>query len=844
MKRIHLLLVGIFLAILIASCSTKQDKYLNRNYHSITAGYNLIFNGEVSLEEGKEALIVDYVDDFWNILPVERIHISKAIDREIGYEETPTLFSRAEEKAIIAIQKHSMFIDGKERNPRIAEAYLLLGKSRYYDSRFIPAIDAFNFILTKYPASTSINEANIWRGKTYVRLENEEVAIDILKQTLKRKDLKKETLAEASIMIAQAYIQMDSLPEALPYVHQAAMNTGNGEKKGRYSYIEGQLYSRLNKPDSAAMAFDRVIDLHRRTLRNYYIHAHLEKINHTAYTSKEEKKDLEKLLLKLAEDRENRPYLDHIHHSIAKFYSTQDSIGLAETHFNKSIEEYKEDKKLQALNYNSLAEINFKRSHYKEAGALYENALNFIEPNTLEYRQTKRKRDNLEDVIKYESIVSVTDSIIGLVKMSPAEQLAYFTKYTDSLRQTALSDSISKIQREQSASRAAGANFRKEAGKTVSDFSFYDAGRAAQGKLDFEQVWGRRVLEDYWRLSNKRSGAGFEQSMENIAVVIQEEQIYNPQAYLDAIPTDKAVVDSILSKRDFAYYQLGLIYKEKFKDNTLAASRLEQLLENKPEERLVLPAKYHLYRIYEAQGDTAKTSSMRNEILSGYPDSRYAEIINNPTSLQKEDENSPEYHYNQTFKLFREGAYDLALEQTETFLNRFMGDEIASKFELLKATLIGRMQGYDAYEAALSYVALNYPNTEEGKQAERIHTQDLPKLAFTGFTDEAEDTSRWKLVYSFAQSDKQDAEDLKRLLNIKKHELGYTGLDISLDYYIPEKFFVVVHGLESKGAAEALTQELFHLEKQPVQQASFEISSSNYAKILVHKNLDAYITKE
>jgi hypothetical protein len=37
-----------------------------------------------------------------------------------------------------------MNIDGRERNFQIDEAYLLLGKTRYYDQRFIPALDAFN----------------------------------------------------------------------------------------------------------------------------------------------------------------------------------------------------------------------------------------------------------------------------------------------------------------------------------------------------------------------------------------------------------------------------------------------------------------------------------------------------------------------------------------------------------------------------------------------------------------------------------------------------------------------------------------------------------------------------
>ena len=40
-----------------------------------------------------------------------------------------------------------MSIKGKEKNPQIDEAYILLGKARYYSGRFIPAIEAFNYVL-------------------------------------------------------------------------------------------------------------------------------------------------------------------------------------------------------------------------------------------------------------------------------------------------------------------------------------------------------------------------------------------------------------------------------------------------------------------------------------------------------------------------------------------------------------------------------------------------------------------------------------------------------------------------------------------------------------------------
>jgi hypothetical protein len=45
----------------------------------------------------------------------------------------------------------------EEKNFQIDEAYLMLGKSRYYDQRFIPALDAFNYI-TNIPTAVKFTK--------------------------------------------------------------------------------------------------------------------------------------------------------------------------------------------------------------------------------------------------------------------------------------------------------------------------------------------------------------------------------------------------------------------------------------------------------------------------------------------------------------------------------------------------------------------------------------------------------------------------------------------------------------------------------------------------------------
>ena len=64
----------------------------------------------------------------------------------------------------------------------------------------------------------------------------------------------------------------------------------------------------------------------------------------------------------------------------------------------------------------------------------------------------------------------------------------------------------------------------------------------------------------------------------NNVTAVGEDEKYSVEFYLDQIPTDPKVIDSLKTERNFANYQLGLIYKEKFKENLLAAGKLESVL--------------------------------------------------------------------------------------------------------------------------------------------------------------------------------------------------------------------------------------------------------------------------
>ncbi len=171
-------LIFLFHAALVLSCSTQKDKMLNRKYHALNTKYNVLFNGKEALRIGESIIKSTLEDDFYEILETDPILLK---GEKLDQNTIVPGFQKAEDKAVKAIQKHSMKFNGLEKNNKIDEAYLLLGKSRYYDRRFFPAIEAFNFLLDNNIDEAVFIEGRIWREKTNIRLQNNQTAINNLR---------------------------------------------------------------------------------------------------------------------------------------------------------------------------------------------------------------------------------------------------------------------------------------------------------------------------------------------------------------------------------------------------------------------------------------------------------------------------------------------------------------------------------------------------------------------------------------------------------------------------------------------------------------------------------------
>lgn len=840
---------GIFclgLVIVISGCSRKKDNFINRNWHAVTSEYNTLYNGSIAFDQGRQQIDDSYQENFWQILPVERMQFSEEI--RVPGEEGNEFFQVAEEKATKAIQRHSMQIEGREKNPQIDEAYLLLGKARYYDQRFIPALEAFNYILHKYPASNTITHARIWREKTNIRLENNNLAIKNLKKILDAENLKDQDRADANAMLAQAYINTAHLDSALVPIKTAAGYTKKNAEKGRYHYIEGQLHNYLGEREDANLAFAKVIDLNRKSPREYFLNAHLEKARNFDY-SQENPRELLAFLTDLEEDRENRPFLDKIHFQLAEYYKQLDSTNLAVSYYNLSLEAPSNDEFLRSVNYETLGNIYFDKTDYRTAGAYYDSTLTKISETSRDYFVIKRKRENLQEVIHYEEIAEKNDSILSLVAMNDDERLTYFTQYTDSLKTAAIikakEGDIAEVNPPAGRRTSPGLPPGVGGANQGSSFYFYNPNRLANGMQEFLKVWGKRSLQDNWRTNTSsfsENRSDDDELDEVTGLIIENNPQFDPDIYLEQVPQDLAVIDSLASARNDAYYRLGLIYKEKFHENGLASEKLESLLDLTSEENLLLPASYFLYQIYLEEGELYASEKHKNIVLENYPDSRYAARIKNP-DIALDLESQAEKNYSELYQLFSAEEFEQVLELGTAYSAELNDGEILPKIELLKAMAIGRLYGFEAYKEALNDVALNYSRTNEGKKAQQLYNSLLPQLENSKFA-KAKAQENIKLLYSFGKMEKAEAEKLKEKIDGALADLKYNYFSTSIDVYDVDTIFVVVHKLPDISRAEGFAELLNINEDYLVKKDPVVISSENYRIVQLHKNLTGYIEQQ
>lgn len=794
--------------------------------------YNVLYNGNLALEEGKKELAEKRKDNYFEILEVEPEVRSQ--NYNLKGEGNPH-FDRAEEKAIKAIQRHSMVFDGKQKNRKIDDAYMLLGKARYYNGRYIPALEAFNHLLTNYGETNQRYNAAVWREKAHIQLGREQLAVAALEKILEEEQPKRRERATLHAVLAQAFINLEAYPKAIEALKQASQETKEKPKRGRYYFIIGQLFEHLQQKDSAQVYYQKVIGLNWNVPRRLWVEAQVGKAR-TQTLTPEEKIAYTKKLRKMEKLYEHKDLLDLVYFQHALFLEGENQPKAATNYFLRSLEKNKDNEGLRRRTHEHLGELYFKDKKYPLAYAHYDSTLVYIPKNTLEHLYMRRKRDNLAQITAFENTIAKADSLSRIMKMPKEEQIRYFERHIDSLKQQPATQQAVTI-------TDFGRATTPQQQNPQEGFYFYLPQTVAYGKQLFKQRFGDRPLMDNWRWSNQLIA---QQSTDVVTDSLAISQI-SPEDYLKKLPTPSEL-EQLQKDRETALYGVGELYWEKFADGKLAEQRLTRLLSLTHNDKLKEKTLYLLYKINEKNPKEA--DAYKQQLLTSFPNSEYAKPI---SGQQSTNEKELQEQYQRLSDQLAAQQYAEVLAYLQAHKTAYKTSSMGPDFDILKAKAIARLEGKAAYIRELEAIVQEYPNTSQAdnlKEKLKILKGSSEKPTFL---PDQEATS-WKVVLQ-GGLDEQQLTQLKNYLE----ENGFAYLTLSQDVYDDKEQFAVLHGFMSKQMAEGFVQRVNHYfqenalknkkkkDEEKNQENTmffkefFVISSENYAILQAFKNKEEYI---
>lgn len=841
-------------------CSTKKKGFVNRFYHNTTAKYNGYWNGRESMREGVKTLEKTQQDDYDRILPVY----------PIGTAQTATSvypqMDRAIEKASMVIAKHSMLIKGKEYCNWIDDSYLLIGQAHYYKRDHSDALEIFNYIIKQYPKEKSRFEGYKWLLRTntaMARFKDGEMMISKLDEEEEAGTIPKKLKPAIAVARADYYIEHGDYKEAKDELLFAIRNTKRAKSRTRYTFILAQLYAELNMNDSAAHWYSQV--LKRSTP---YVMEFNARINRALLTSaKSGNLDaIKRELVKMSKDDKNIDYLDRIYFALGNIALEEQQPELAMDYLKKSVLYSTTNRTQKAVSYFTIADLYFDMPEYEPAAAYYDSAVRILPETHPEYMRVLNRQESLADLVKNLRIIARQDSLLRLANMSETELEAFINNLIAKVKEqeeerkraeeaAALENQM--MMQSQQGQRPGGPG----GGGGGAGWYFYNTTAVSYGINDFRQRWGDRKLEDNWRRSVKTATFDMGEEGEGEAVEdVSTAELMSPDFYMKDIPLTPERQDSAHRKIQYAYYDLGVIYKEKLSEPQKSIEAFEELLRRYPKGLFPLETYYQLYRLYTQAGNTTKANEYKNRVLREYPDSEYAKILSDPEYLNKLEAKKGEIArmYDRSFTNFGLGEHEAVIAAADSVIRRYPDNKLRPKFALLRAMSIGATQRLNVYRDALEDVIRTYPGDPEKEKAEELLGY-VKSLMGETLEDEPvkEEAPKEEKVYEFnlehnhyfaiVVSKGVAVADIKaRLSNFHQRQFSVENLTVKNVQMSPQQELVFVQGFPTtKKAQDYLTsikadKEVFEgLDITKLEQ--FLISDKNFTVFYKRKDVAEYL---
>ncbi len=594
------------------------------------------------------------------------------------------------------------------------------------------------------------HESLLWKAENYIDMENYQSAKQILDQIGNNNSFPKNLRSDYYALKAIYFIENEMWEESIDALQNAIDNTRKRPTKARYHFILAQISQRQALYARANESFKQV--LKNKPGYDMEFNTRLQMAQTMMLSDPSSKAKVVKSLKKMLKDEKNVDYLDKIHYTLAEVELADGNVDLAIEQLKESAAASTKDQNQKGLSFLKLAEIYFESQDYRNSGAYYDSAMVSISKDHPEYEDLMKRKEVMVELASHLNTIHLEDSLQTLANMEPKERNMALDKIIGEITDKVNKELEAKENEEGVADfsdldKLSGINqpgAKPKPNPSVGSmnpgsFYFYNSISRDRGYNNFKNQWGNRSSTDWWAIASKSQsgednfadgGASSLNVTPGINVAENEEEAQNlalkgslnRDFFVAQLPLDESSLKASNDRIIESMYQSGRIYKESLDKNDEAIAMLNDLLKRYANNPYDLDANYQLYQLYKDKKNMPLSNQHKNYILQNYPDSDYAQYIENPdyaATVAKLDGEINEF-YEQSYALFANKQYDEVLARHEQADEMFEVNPIQSKFEFLSAQAIGYTKDAVAYEEALSKIVNNYPGTDVGIRSKEI----------------------------------------------------------------------------------------------------------------------------
>ncbi len=755
----------------ITGCSTQKNTAQSRWWHAFNARYNTYYNGTLAYIEGSLEKEQNNKDNYTEMLPLYTV--ANKNSRELGKAN----YDRAIEKAEKAIHQHSIkrrpqwtknrrktandieWLNRREYNPFLWRAWMLMGRSQFFKGDFESAATTFSYMSRLYHTQPAIyGKARAWLAKCYIQTGWMYDAEDVIRN-MQRDSIDWRAQKEWAYTYADYYIHTGDFARAIPYLRQVITYEMRRKQKAREWYLMGQLYAALAEQSNQQQGNYRQLSYkafrHVIRLNPPYELEFNARISMTEVMAKGNAKKMISKLKRMASNEKNKDYLDQVYYAIGNIHLAQKDTLQAIAAYERGNQKATRTGIEKGVLLLHLGDLYWQKESFANAKKCYDTAIGLLDTDRKDYQQLANRSKILDELVPHTEAIHLQDSLQALALMDEKARNATIDRVILALKKKEKEEERNRLSETENIQQQGGSiaydNNRfnnRTTTPTVSNHQanstwyFYNPVTVAQGKAQFQKIWGKRENVDNWQRINKTvvpsaqetdavQGAAMSdthvaESTPNTAKepssLEAKDDPHQREYYLAQIPLTPEQLANSNHILEESLLQASVIFKDKLDNLKLSEKLLCRLCDHFPDYEHLDDAYYHLYLLYARKNEMPQADSYLNKLKKDYPQSSWTVLLSDPYYKENAQRgvHIEDSLYTATYNAFKEARYPEVLSNASLSAHRF--PEGANRDKFLFIGGLSKLNEGDANGCLndMKEVVNKYPNSRISELAGMI----------------------------------------------------------------------------------------------------------------------------